>query len=414
MDAFTFLARVLVAAGVLSLLEGLYSVKSGADFVRLFRRRGVLPPPGFAPPATLILPCKGVDAGLEDNLEAFLGLDYPDFQILFVTDRPSDPSVPVIEKVRLRHTRVPTKLLYAGIAEGRGQKVHNLLYALGFLRGRDEVLAFGDSDIRPRPEWLRHLVGGLQDPEAGVSTGFRWYLPQDGGFASVLRSVWNAGVFTVMRERGAFFAWGGAMAIRRRTFEACRVTDSWRGALSDDYSLSHAVRKLGLSIHFQPHCLSFSHEDCSIGQLWEWSCRQMTITRVYFPLFWKLALVSQSLHCTALWGGVAYLLAALWTGHCNRCLTVGALAVSIYLLGVFKSGLRLRALAILFPEEAAQVRRYRLAYLFWGPLAAVLSLAGLVRTLFTREIEWRGVRYRMLSPEETLVLPATERRRAVI
>ena len=44
------------------------------------------------------------------------------------------------------------------------------------------------------------------------------------------------------------------------------------------------------------------------------------------------------------------------------------------------------------------------AYVLWGPLASLLSLLGLVRSVFKRDIEWRGIRYRMLSPEKTLVL----------
>ena len=66
--------------------------------------------------------------------------------------------------------------------------------------------------------------------------------------------------------------------------------------------------------------------------------------------------------------------------------------------------MRLRAVLTLFPQHARELQRYRWAYVLWGPLASWVTLVGLARSLFSREIEWRGVRYRMVSPEKTIVL----------
>ena len=41
---------------------------------------------------------------------------------------------------------------------------------------------------------------------------------------------------------------GCAMLVRREVFEEARVKDAWRGALSDDYALTHAVRRAGLRV----------------------------------------------------------------------------------------------------------------------------------------------------------------------
>ena len=73
-------------------------------------------------------------------------------------------------------------------------------------------------------------------------------------------------------------------------------------------------------------------------------------------------------------------------------------------MGCLKGGLRLKAVTLLFGEEALQMRKYRWAYIFWGPLASLLSLQGMVRALFTRTIEWRGIRYRMIAPNRAIVI----------
>ena len=121
--------------------------------------------------------------------------------MLLVTGDSSDPAVPLLQEISALYPRVSLQILFAGKTKKRSQKVHNLLHALDYLRNGDQVLAFGDSDIRPTQDWLRHLVSSLEDPNVGVSTGYRWYLPQKGNFASALRSVWNAGIASLKQNR---------------------------------------------------------------------------------------------------------------------------------------------------------------------------------------------------------------------
>lgn len=425
----TLLVGVFTVLALLHLLQSVHSLGEGIRFLARFRDARRPPSPDFAPPATLVLPFRGVDPGLEENLEAYFRLEYPDLQILLVTDDPEDPCVPVLERVRARFPERPSRVLFAGPARGRSQKVHNLLRAVENLRSRDEVVAFGDSDTRPHPGWLRHLVAPLRDPAAGAATGFRWYVPREGNFASVLRSVWNAGVATLLAGRNAPFAWGGAMALRRETLETSRVPEHWEGALSDDYAVTRAVREGGLEIRFSPGALGFSHEDCTLAELLEWSFRQLAITRVYRPALWRLALAGESFANLTFWGGWAVfgtgvVGVATGAGPAGVDLAAGsvgsgqpgadgATAALVGLAGLLLAGyvfrsakgwLRLRALRELFPAEWRRLRRHRAAYLFWGPLASFLTLAGALRPLGSREIRWRGTRYRMVSPTETVVL----------
>ncbi len=402
-----FLYWILTSLAILSLLESVYSLREGIRYLRFFRRRQHDRPGDFAPPLTLVLPCRGIDPGLEENLRAYFELDYPDFQLLLVTDSSSDPSVPLLERSLRDHPGVRGRLLLAGSSRNRSQKVQNLLYALQFLRDQDEVLAFGDSDIRPRQDWLRFLVAPLADREVGASTGFRWYLPPDRAFASILRSVWNAGITSLMKERDSLFAWGGAMAISREVFESSGVADYWAEALSDDFGLTQAVRNAGLPICFQPQCLSFSYEDSNWRTLLDWTYRQLLITRLCAPTLAGIALAANLLNVLTIWGGGLFLLVTSTLGFARQGQSTFLLAsiwATVYLLGCLKGGLRLKAVTLIFEEEALRMRDYRWAYVFWGPLASLVSLQGMVRALFTRTIEWRGIRYRMIAPNRTVVI----------
>lgn len=55
-------------------------------------------------------------------------------------------------------------------------------------------------------------------------------------------------------------------------------------------------------------------------------------------------------------------------------------------------------------DVGARLRRWQWAYVGWGPLSGLLTLLALVRSGLSREIVWRGVRYRLVSPTETVVL----------
>lgn len=396
-------ATALVLA-VLSLAEALHSLTQGAQLVRGFRSARRSSPGGPSPEVTLVVPCRGRDPGLARNLAAFCALDYPALRIAFVTSDRGDPSVATILEVLTAHPATRAEVLFAGHAQGRGQKVHNLLHAVSQLDANTEILAFGDSDIRPGPAWLRDLVAPLRDQTVGASTGFRWYVPPSRRFASALRSVWNAGILGLMGGDEAPFAWGGAMALRRNAFDELDVNRVWEGTLSDDYALSRALRERGLRIRFEPRCLSFTYEDCSWQDLWRWSFRQLLITRVYHPRLWRLGLASELLNNVAFWGGLATVvtLVAIGPWTVSLWMLAGVLG-GIYAIRCVKAGMRFDAVRALFAEETQSLATRRWYYVCLGPLTSLVTLTGLIRSAFTSRLEWRGIRYRLVSATETVV-----------
>jgi hypothetical protein len=57
----------------------------------------------------------------------------------------------------------------------------------------------------------------LNERGVGAATGFRWYVPMQGGLAAWLLSAWNASILSTLGERSGL-AWGGATAIQRDNF----------------------------------------------------------------------------------------------------------------------------------------------------------------------------------------------------
>jgi ceramide glucosyltransferase len=359
---------------------------------------------GFVPRVALVLPCKGLDPGFRANIAALLSQDYDNCEFYFVTATEGDSAHAALTEMLAEYPERHTRLITAGIVEYRAQKLTNQLAAVRALSPEVEVLAFVDSDIRPRPDFLRNLIHPLRDPSVGASTGFRWYSPVKGGLASYLRATWNAGGLPFLIDDRLNFVWGGAMAIRRADYFGCGVDRAWDRALSDDFGLTHAVKKSGLGIRFVPSCLAVSHEDATLRQTLEWTNRQTTIARVYSPPFWlSVGLVHGGLNLFVLLGLVLLILAAM--GHVDTFLPGLALLFPILLQWV-NARLLLPAILPMLGNDASRVSADAWKYVSMAPLASTLALYNSIHAAFTRRITWRGITYEMASPNDTRIIQA--------
>ncbi|HKX33059.1 MAG TPA: glycosyltransferase family 2 protein [Blastocatellia bacterium] len=390
------------------LLQSVVALLAGIRFARYSLRLQPSRQNRYQPKAAVIVPCKGLEYGLEENIRALFAQDYRDYEVILVTESESDPAYPALSKL-IKNPRRPAWMVVAGEAKGCGQKVHNLCAALDMLNAIDrraEVLVFADSDARPARHWLAELVAPLADKKIGATTGFRWYLParnlrwMEGKFASILLSVWNASALSLLGEHSRF-AWGGSMAIRRDNFEKLEIKRRWRGALSDDYVVTAATQEAGQTIKFVPQCLVASHTNSTLSDLFEFTTRQLRITRVYSPQVWKLACLTHSLYNLAFWGSLVWLAVTIFTGGLNQ--TLGLLLAGVFGLGVISGGIRPLVAIRLLKAERKRVKRYWWAHALLSPFVSLIYLYNIIASARTRRIMWRGIGYEMISPSQTSI-----------
>ena len=335
------------------------------------------------PPATVIVPVKGDDEGLRENLAALASLDYPDYELIVVAHSAADipPGVlPRRAKIVLAH----------GADPDTGEKVQNLQAAVRAARKRSEIFAFADSDGRPTSGWLRALAAPLAENGVGASTGYRWFMPQPATFWSLMRGVWDAVALGRLGPGDCAFAWGGAMAIRKETFFAARVNEHWKNTVSDDYALSAAIRAAGLTIAFAPGALTPCFERLPCVRFFGWIRRQMTITRVYNPRLWRLGLVAHVFYCAAMCASAVECV----NGYFPAAVALGAQLVPGMLKGWNRAALAKRAL----PEYAPWFRRHAWTHAIFTPIATWVWLMALASSAAGNSIEWRGRRYHLRRP----------------
>jgi ceramide glucosyltransferase len=187
----------------------------------------------------------------------------------------------------------------------------------------------------------------------------------------------------------------------------------WKHSISDDYSLTRALKDTGLKIHYEPRCLIASHGDCNWRELLEWSTRQILITRVYSRRLWQLAFVSQFPFLVGWWWGLGGLIVGFrqfWGQSTDRPSSssqwwqLGVMIGVIYLFGVLRGLWRLRAVNLLFPDERHTINRFWWGYTLLAPLVSTLTSYNLLVSLLTSTLEWRGVRYELKSADEVRVV----------
>lgn len=383
---------------------------------RKFSRRVAAPPrEGFdrhQPKAAVIVPFKGHDHDLPRNIRAFLNQRYDEYRLIFVFESENDPARIMIEDELTNHeTTPPIDLITAGEAPPTtGQKVHNQLAALSFLETQNddsEVWVFADSDAMPGPGWLQKLVGPhLQDDRVGVTTGYRWLMPelraQRPRAASMFASVINSAVAVFIGHDDLTQAWGGSMAIRADFARQHKLAENYlQGALSDDYQMTRLCRDADRRVYFVHQCLVPSAINFNWRELFEFGRRQYLITRLHDAAIYNKALLVISLYIAgfvSVWIG---LIASLPTGE--TLITVLALLaiVTVAIANQFRAMYRRRAIASAFGPDQLRYLRHTIRLDQWGTIAVMtVNLALLLSAAFGNTLTWRTNRYRLDGPQK--------------
>jgi cellulose synthase/poly-beta-1,6-N-acetylglucosamine synthase-like glycosyltransferase len=74
------------------------SLRGGIDYLNYFKQELDKPQVDHTPFATIFAPCRGIDQGMLENLDALLAQDYPEFEVVFIVDEEDDDATKLIEQ----------------------------------------------------------------------------------------------------------------------------------------------------------------------------------------------------------------------------------------------------------------------------------------------------------------------------
>ncbi len=390
------------------MLNGLMLLEASRHFINL-RRKYRPKNSNYKPSVALISPCKGLDNTFDRNIKSLLEMDYPNYQVCFVVQSDEDPAyhrlLEIIKAQNTDESKIKTSITIAGTAKDSGQKVHNLLSVVNKLGDDIEVLAFVDSDACPRKNHLSALVHPLRRHEQfGASTGYRWFVPTDNRLASKVLSAMNAFFAAILGPHGRNSAWGGSMAIRRDTFEKIELATLWQGALSDDYSLTYAVRKAGLTIAYAPACLVGSYEQTNWSDLFSFARRQFIITWCCMRQLWFMAATGFLQHLVSFWLGVCVSLYAAINNDPHLKYII-LLPIICYSSTIIRGLLRQSMIRKILPRDKNALLAPALIDIFCQPVLSIFTFICILTAFGKDTICWRGIKYKIVSISKTQILP---------
>jgi cellulose synthase/poly-beta-1,6-N-acetylglucosamine synthase-like glycosyltransferase len=360
----------------------------------------------YRPRTVLIVPCKGLDSAFHKNVTSFFEQDYENYLLWFVVGEESDPAYSELchlkEQLSQKSKAQDVQVFVAGRGQTCSQKTHNLLYCYNRTSSDIDVLAFADSDICVQSNWLSHLVYPLRKSKYGAASGYRWYVPQQNNPASLALAAMNAKIAQLLGNTRFNQAWGGSMATRVDVFRKLGLDKIWPKTISDDLSLSIAVKKAGMIVAYVPACLVASHEVTTWRGLFEFARRQFVITRVSAPKTWLFGLFSGLYSVLGIWAAAGLAIYAGAIGH-QHLLLFSAVPIVFFLGQFVRAILRQRTAGKLLSHERQAMKAARLAdiigFWFWS----ILMLLLVISSAFGRTICWRGIRYKLLGPTEIIV-----------
>ena len=145
-----------------------------------------------------------------------------------------------------------------------------------------------------------------------------------------------------------------------------------------------------------------SYVDTNFDGLMEFTNRQMLITRVYSPKIWAVAGATHLLFSVTILLGVGLTLGVFFAGR--PALPLAALTFLPLLLASIRAALRVTVVQEMLPSLKSQIQQQSWIHLLLGVGIPYLYAINFLVSAMTRTIRWRGIRYELISPQQTRIL----------
>lgn len=312
-----------------------------------------------------IVPCKGSDVTLEQNLISIKNQDCKNYKAVAVVDSKGDTAVHSIKKAGVDYI-ISSK----SYRKGSG-KVAAIITAMRRFRNFDIYVVI-DSDVLCSKDHVSWLVAPLRDKSVGVSTAYPYFNPV-GGFWSIVKMAWGFVGNGMMESRLTRFVWGGSMAFRK-SLVGSNEFRMFEKAVSDDSMIFHFAKMKKLQIAYVNRHTIMINADDNFARFKEWSDRQTALSILGSRKVLRYGLLFYSAQALLLISGIALSFYSPWY----------LILLLPFAIGVVKT-----------------YRRSRRAYLSLLPISFMINfifLGNLIKGASMHEIEWRGSRYRLARP----------------
>jgi ceramide glucosyltransferase len=320
---------------------------------------------------SLLIPVCGLDESAYQNWTALCQQNYEHYEVIFGVMNPTDPAIPVLERVVAQFPERARFLLCQQV-HGINYQISNLMNLLDI--SKHEIVIFLDSDMLVSQDYIRIVTAPLTEPSVGVVTcSYVSHNPQNLGavLASLGRCIDFIPSVLVARSLygGLQFALGATIATRKSVLAKIGGLQRLVNKVGADYQIGKMASDAGYQVELSQYVL-------------ENDCGRETLKQVYNrELRW-----AKSIHCNR---GFQYYGIGLTYGliYCTLLLLVSGFqnwAIAICLLTVVSRVI----------QALVAIKSIGCPNLFWWlwvlPIRELFSFVVWVGGMLGKSIYWRG------------------------
>ncbi|MGB9874747.1 MAG: bacteriohopanetetrol glucosamine biosynthesis glycosyltransferase HpnI [bacterium] len=232
------------------------------------------------PPISVLKPVRGIDPEAYESFSSFLKQDYPEFEVIFGVMDANDPAIPLIRRIQSDFPERSVRLVIAQPL-GTNQKTA-ILHSLS-REAKYDLLVLADSDISVNPDFLKRLASFFQDEKVGLvgclyrSLGINLWSKVESLLISTF--LLPSGILG-HRILGLRYAFGAALAVRRKALSDIGGFASFKNHVADDHEIARLIHKAGWNVLLIPYVVS-NHLNCvSKSEFWARQLRWMKVAFV--------------------------------------------------------------------------------------------------------------------------------------
>jgi ceramide glucosyltransferase len=330
------------------------------------------------PPLSLLKPLKGLEENLDVCLRSFFEQAYPGpLEIVFASAQRDDPGIAVARALALHYPAVRTRFVLTNESWGLNPKVSNLQGAL--MAAKHDLVLQTDANVWAPPSYAREIVSELLDENASLLSSLVTGVGERSMGAAIENLQLTAYVApaccAALKLGGVACVIGKSMLFRKTELRALGGLELVKDSLAEDFLLGRHFVDNDKKVLLSATPIRNLNVDMRVERSLKRHARWLKMRAVIHPGSFVADFLANPIALASL---------AFVASDCRPQLAYVALAIAA--IKTLSDGLMVRVVRGV---------PMRLQHVLWVPLKDLLMLGVWVYAIFSRSVEWRGIRFRI-------------------
>src|SRR3984893_2827393 len=294
------MAMAYATAGFCFFLTFLNLISIGVAPIRASPRPTPLPPPRASPGVSVVRPLCGLDNFCEETVESSFRLDYPSYEIIFCVARASDPVLPLVQRLIVRHPDRPARVIVGDEQVSPNPKLNNCVR--GWDAARQDWIILTDANVLMPKDGIQRLLArwrrrtGLVCSMPLGSRPRNLWAELECSFLNTFEARWQY----CAEAMGLGFAQGKTMLWRREVMEKGGGIRALGAEIAEDAASTKLVCRQGLCVNLVDSPFEQPLGYRGFRDVWLRQVRWARMRRKTFPFFYAPEIVAgAALPCLA-------------------------------------------------------------------------------------------------------------------